>query len=209
MGSAPSPPAQPQPSLEASRPTRKGVAESGDAEARGRQAAIERFPKDDRALAGLLGRSKPSKGTPWPPSRRCAAWSRLAALRGSALSRSVVVIELSVTVDEAFDALKPLADAQDRAAFASNLARASYAMGAIAAQGGTAIYYLTKAAETDTTTRRSASTWANAYLLDQQAQAARYWLREAGVASRPTATRIYLLSLARASSARQERPIVS
>lgn len=189
-------PASSQPSLEAFEAYVKGLlAESGDAQARGLQAALERFPKYDRALVAL-----------WEvETERGNAVAALEAVRSveshsplyeeARFREALSLIELKRN-DEAFDALKPLADAQARAGVFNNLGVVQLRRGAIAAQGGTAIYYLTKAAEADTDDQDICFNLGYAYLLDQQAQGAVYWLREAVRREPADGDAHYLLSLA-------------
>lgn len=189
-------PASSQPSLEAFEAYVKGLlAESADAQARGLEAALERFPGYDRALIAL-----------WEvETERGDIEAALDAVRrvesssprydDAKFREALSLIELKRN-DEAFETLRKLADSQPRATVFNNLGIVQLRRGAVAAQGGTAIFYLTRAAELDADDQDLFFNLGYAYLLDGQPQGAVYWLREAVRREPADADAHYVLSLA-------------
>jgi tetratricopeptide (TPR) repeat protein len=178
---------EPRPPLDAFENYIKGlVADSPAAQATFLETAIRQHPGYDRAELALwdVRTEQDDDAAALAAARAVPATSRLS--RRARFLAGVSLLDLK-RYDEAFDTFKALLDdepvpppgTKPGAAAYNNLGIVQLRRGVTAAQSGTALYYLTKAADADAGDPDYLFNLGYAYVLDRNNTGAIYWLREA------------------------------
>lgn len=164
------------------------VADSPAAQATFLETALRQYPRYDRAQLALweVRTDQDDDAAALAAVRMVPESSRL--YRRAKFLEGVSLLELK-RFDEAFDTFKALAEdapvpqpsteAKPGAAAYNNLGLVQLRRGVTAAQSGTALYYLTKAADADPGDPDYLFNLGYAYALERNNTGAIYWLREA------------------------------
>ena len=167
-----------KPNLEAFEAYVKGVLiDRPAARVQALERAIEKQPAYDRALLALWDVHSDTGDHAAALAAAQAVTSASPGADRAAFLASLSLIELK-RLDDAFTALKALADRRPSAAVWNNLGVVQLRRGGTP-QTGSAAYYFNKAAELDVDDADVCFNLGYAYLAERDAVAAAYWLREA------------------------------